>query len=44
MDENGPDHVLESRLAQLYVPAGEEHVDRRGDLLADGVLGVVQTL
>jgi hypothetical protein len=42
--EDGADDVVEGRLGQLDVPAGEEQVYCSCDLQPDRVLGVVQSL
>lgn len=44
VDEDGVDHVVEGRLGEFYVPAGEEDVYCGCHLQPDWVLGVVQSL
>lgn len=44
VDENCAYYVVEGRLGELYVPAGEEELDRCSYLQTDGVLGIVEAL
>ena len=44
VDENCAYYVVEGRLGELYVSAGEEELDRCSYLQTDGVLGIVEAL